>query len=505
MADVSVVVPTVGRPSLTALLDALERCSGPRPREIVLVDDRPDASTPLLAARPDGWVTALVSVRRSGGRGPAAARNAGWRTTHGEWVAFLDDDVLVPPTWLDDLDRDLAVLPPDVAGSQGRITVPLPADRRPTDWERGTAGLAPAKWITADIAYRREVLEQVGGFDERFPRAFREDADLALRVLGRGHRLVVGERLTTHPVRPAPWNASLSQQRGNADDVLMTRLHGRDWYQRAEAAKGRRARHLAIVGSGLLAVGATALRQRRLAAVGALGWLAGTVEFACARIAPGPRTPREVAAMTATSIAIPPAAAAHRLRGLWQHRHAAAWQATPSTGVKAVLFDRDGTLVHDVPYNGDPALVLPMPGAAEVLARVRASGLRTGVVSNQSGIARGRLTTDQVDAVNTRVDELLGPFDTWQYCPHGEWDGCDCRKPQPGLIKAAAAALGVDPSECVLIGDIGSDIAAGEAAGVAAAVLVPTPATRPEEIAAARHVAPDLAAAVAAVLGGDAR
>ena len=117
------------------------------------------------------------------------------------------------------------------------------------------------------------------------------------------------------------------------------------------------------------------------------------------------------------------------------------------TGVPpaAVLFDRDATLIVDVPYNGDPAAVRPMPGALDAVAAVRAAGVPIGVVSNQSGIARGLLTAVQVEAVNARVDALFGGFDTWQYCPHGPEDGCDCRKPKPGLVLRAAAALGVDP------------------------------------------------------------
>jgi HAD superfamily hydrolase (TIGR01662 family) len=68
-----------------------------------------------------------------------------------------------------------------------------------------------------------------------------------------------------------------------------------------------------------------------------------------------------------------------------------------------VLFDRDGTLIVDVPYNGDPARVVPMPGARAALDRLRAAGVRVGVVSNQSGIARGLLTRAQVEAVNARM------------------------------------------------------------------------------------------------------
>jgi histidinol-phosphate phosphatase family protein len=162
---------------------------------------------------------------------------------------------------------------------------------------------------------------------------------------------------------------------------------------------------------------------------------------------------------------------------------------------RAVLFDRDGTLVHDVPYNGDPSRVRPVAGAADVLAQLRQAGVPTAVVSNQSGIARGLITRQQVDAVNARVAELLGPLGPVFVCEHGPADGCGCRKPQPGMVLAAASALGVEPQDCVLIGDIGADVEAASAAG-ARSVLVPTPVTRPEEVAAAPAVAADLSSAV---------
>lgn len=161
----------------------------------------------------------------------------------------------------------------------------------------------------------------------------------------------------------------------------------------------------------------------------------------------------------------------------------------------AVLFDRDGTLIQDVPYNSDPTRVTPMPGAREVLHDVRAHGLRTGVVSNQSGIGRGLLTEEQVAAVNVRVEELLGRFGTWQICPHHPDDGCACRKPAPGLVFAACDALGVSPLRTVVVGDIGADVEAAQAAG-ATPVLVPTAVTRPEEVERAPHTARDLTAAL---------
>jgi HAD superfamily hydrolase (TIGR01662 family) len=167
----------------------------------------------------------------------------------------------------------------------------------------------------------------------------------------------------------------------------------------------------------------------------------------------------------------------------------------------AVLFDRDGTLVVDVPYNGDPALVVPVPGARRALDRLRARGVQLGVVSNQSGLARGRYGVDDLRAVNARVTELLGPFGTWRVCPHGENDGCRCRKPEPGLVLAAAADLGVPAGACVVVGDIGSDMAAAAAAG-SGGVLVPTRATLPAEISAAPVVATGLGHAVELILAG---
>lgn len=519
----SVVVPTIGRPQLPALLGALAGAvrraadvGTPLPAEVVVVDDRPFPAGPPGTPNPPldlgaGARSLPVRVVRTGGRGPAAARNAGWRTVSREWVAFLDDDVVVGEDWAVTLAEDLGSVPDDVGGVQGRIVVPRPLGRRPTDLERGTAGLEDARWATADLAYRRTALARVHGFDERFPRAYREDADLALRVRRAGWRLVVGRRRITHPVRPADDLFSLRVQKGNRDDALMRALHGPGWRRDAEVPRGRLPWHVATVASGAAALaGAAAAALGRtdrtlpgsgrwptgVAVTAGLAWAGLTADFLARRLAPGPRPGEdgfrdEVRRMVVTSLLIPPAAVGHRIAGAVAHRHPAAWPPP----VRAVLFDRDGTLVHDVPYNGEPDAVRPVTGARRTLDALRAQGVRVGVVSNQSAIGRGILSEAQVAAVEERVAELLGPFATWQRCPHSPDDTCTCRKPEPELVLRAARALGLSPAECAVVGDIGADVGAALAAG-ARAVLVPTPQTRHEEVSAAPAVAATLSEAV---------
>ena len=495
----SLVIPTVGRPSLRTLLEALATGTAPVPGPVVVVDDRrdgPDLQADLADTGPPG-----VRVVRSGGGGPARARNIGWRHTSTAWVSFLDDDVVPDPDWSAVLVRDLTSVASSVAGSQGRVRVPSPEHRRPTDWERSTAGLATATWITADMSYRRRALSAVGGFDERFPRAFREDADLGLRVTASHGQIVTGDRWITHPVRPADDWASLRQQAGNADDFLMTAVHGPRWRERARAPRGRRTRHAVVTSAAGLALGSLVAGRSQLAAAAGLAWLAGTAELAWARIEPGPRDRNEVRRMVLTSAAIPMAATWHSARGAWLHRGAGPWRGLPDL----VLFDRDGTLVHDVPYNGDPALVAPVTGARDALDRLRRLGVRVGLVSNQSGVGSGRITFDQVEAVNRRLADLVGPFDVVRFCPHDRDEGCTCRKPAPGMVKAACAALDVEADRCVVVGDIGSDVEAAQAAG-ARAILVPNAATRPDEVDRGRQggvaVVDSVPSAVEEILGG---
>ena len=150
------------------------------------------------------------------------------------------------------------------------------------------------------------MLAAVGGFDERFPRAYREDADLGLRVTAAGYRIVQGRRRVLHPVRPARRWVSVRLQAGNADDALMRALHGRRWQERAGVPRGRRQRHVATTLAGVAGALGLAARRRGIASLGLAFWAAGTAELAWARIRHGPRTSGEVATMLLTSAVMPP-------------------------------------------------------------------------------------------------------------------------------------------------------------------------------------------------------
>jgi histidinol-phosphate phosphatase family protein len=472
-ASVAVVIPTIGRESLGRLLAALDRGDGPRPSAVIVVDDRAATDKPL-----DMTATELpITVLRSGGRGPAAARNVGWRNSGATWICFLDDDVVTGDDWPARLADDVKAADHSVVGISARMTVPAPSHRRATDDERRTLQLATSRWITADMAYRRSALVACGGFDERFPRAYREDADIALRITRCGGRIVTGTRETVHPVaaRSSSVLTSVRAQVGNRDDALMRRKHGRRWREKIGGEPARLPVHATTTAGAALATLAALARRPRLAVIALLSWLGLTTEFAIRRIVAGPPTAREVIAMLISSALIPPVAVAQRLWGTWMFR-----RARPDPPL-AVLLDRDDTLIEDGPYLNDPGAVVPKSDAVHALGRLRKHGLLLAVVSNQSGVAKGLISAEQLNAVNARVDELLGPFDSWQICLHDVHDACECRKPAPGMVIAAADALGVDTARCVMIGDTGGDVEAARAAK-ATAILVPTDRTRREEI-----------------------
>ena len=279
---VSVVVPTCGRPALLArCLDALERQTLPRAEyEVIVIEDQ----------------------RRDG---PASARNRGWRKARAPIVAFTDDDCVPAPDWLEGA---LAAFDEGADVVCGRIVMPAPA--RPTDYERDAQGLERSEFVTANCLCRRSWLERVDGFDEAFKLAWREDSDLHFRLLRHGARIVREPRaVVVHPVRPASWGVSVSQQRKVMFDALLFKKHPRLYRERIRAQA--RWDYYAIVASLL----AAPLFPPVLAV-----WAALTARFAWQRLRGTSRTPSHVLEMVLTSMAIPPLAVFWRALGALKYR-----------------------------------------------------------------------------------------------------------------------------------------------------------------------------------------
>jgi histidinol-phosphate phosphatase family protein len=153
------------------------------------------------------------------------------------------------------------------------------------------------------------------------------------------------------------------------------------------------------------------------------------------------------------------------------------------SGGPVVFLDKDGTIIEDLPYNVDPTRIRLAPGSDRGLRRLGAAGFGVAVITNQSGVARGYFTLDELGAVHRHLDRLLAergvPLLGFYACPHlpegvNEFACvCDCRKPRTGLIERAARELGVQPRDCWMAGDTWMDVAAGREAGCRTILLGP--------------------------------
>ena len=143
---------------------------------------------------------------------------------------------------------------------------------------------------------------------------------------------------------------------------------------------------------------------------------------------------------------------------------------------RALFLDRDGTLMVDTGYVRDPADVSLLPGVGAALRTASELGFLLVLVSNQSGVARGIISSSQLEAVQTRFEGDLADVDVKlddvRFCLHGPNDGCRCRKPAAGMLVDAAAHLGIDLTSSVILGDRASDMLAGQLVGVGTRILL---------------------------------
>ncbi len=320
MKALSVVIPTYRRPDLLqrCLEPLLQQTLDPSRYEIIVVDDGQTEDTRALvenlAAKTQG-APLLRYLRPQGTRGPAAARNRGWRAAEGEVVAFTDDDTLPDRDWLK---QGLLAIGPHGAAVRGAVQVPV--DGPLTDHGRMTQGLEAAEFVTANCFVRRSALQAVDGFDERFLRAWREDSDLHFKLLKAYGPVPKAERaVVQHPVREAPFGISLRQQANMMFDALLFKKHP-DLYRSKVGRLRAPPSYYAIVGC-TLAAPLLALAGGFAAAGGACIVAAVLVlRLALLRLRGTSRAPDHVAEMLVTSAAIPFLSLYWRIKGALRFR-----------------------------------------------------------------------------------------------------------------------------------------------------------------------------------------
>jgi GT2 family glycosyltransferase len=313
----SIVVPTFQRPEL------LNRCLAalfaqdfePDAYEIIIADNAGNAQTQNQVAkwrRLSGPVIHYVPAAHA--PGPAAARNAGWRAAQGQVIAFTDDDCIPEPRWLH---AGIAALQNGPAAAGGRIRVPM--SRPPTDYEQNEGGLDQVEFATANCFCRRDILAKVGGFDERFTAAWREDSDLYFKILEAGQRVIAAPAaVVVHPVRPGRWGISLSQQRKSMFNALLYKNHAALYRRKIEPTPPWH--YYATCAAWLAALASAGTGQLALAVVASGLWVGLTGRFCARRLRRTSHAPLHVAEMVVTSALIPPLSLFWRLRGALKFR-----------------------------------------------------------------------------------------------------------------------------------------------------------------------------------------
>lgn len=303
--EVSVVVPTCRRGQLLnrCLAALAEQQFDHGKFEIIIVDDGPSADTRQLvlswAARTLGNGPRIRYFANAGSHGPAAARNLGWPAACGDIIAFTDDDTLPTPEWLA---YGVKAMRNGVVAAWGRIVMPIPDP--PTDYELDAAGLERAEFVTANCFARKSAVEAIGGFDERFKLAWREDADLFFRLLKYDPSIQhAPQAVVVHPVRRAPWGISVLQQRKVLFDALLYKKHP-DLYRR-KIRPVPPWKYYGIAAALIVSLGAAFAGQWGLTITASLLWLALTGSFALERLRHTSHAPGHIAEMAVTSALIP--------------------------------------------------------------------------------------------------------------------------------------------------------------------------------------------------------
>jgi glycosyltransferase involved in cell wall biosynthesis len=282
---VSVIIPTYRRPSLlTRCLTALARQDlGAEQFEIIVVSDGVDAETyevvrSLRAFHPEISIGFFETPQR---KGPASARNLGWKHAKGELIVFTDDDCIPSAKWLLNYRNAFESYRRGPVSFSGKVIVPVPPV--PTDYEKNISHLEQADFITANCACSREVLELTGGFDEEFPAAWREDSAFEFELIERRIPIVkLNTAAVVHPVREAPWGISVKEQKKSMFNALLFKKHPTLYKKKISA--GPMWNYYLIICLSLAALLLFSLQLWFLGVIALVAWLYFLSRFALMRL-----------------------------------------------------------------------------------------------------------------------------------------------------------------------------------------------------------------------------
>jgi len=195
--------------------------------EIIVVSDGPDKQTLEMVnkLKQEHYASpAIHCFALDTKRGPAAARNVGWQKAKGKLILFTDDDCIPLFYWLQCYKNAFLQIGKKEVSFAGKVKVPLPEN--PTDFEKNTALLEYGDFVTANCACTKTALERIGGLDEEFTMAWREDSALQFDLLENGIPIFrVDEAIVVHPVRDAPWGVSIKEQKKSMFNPLLYKKH----------------------------------------------------------------------------------------------------------------------------------------------------------------------------------------------------------------------------------------------------------------------------------------
>lgn len=300
---ISVVVPTYKRPGLLqkCLHQLTNQALEKQQYEIIVVSDGPDTESGKVVTEFAAGSSANIRfLALQNKKGPAAARNLGWQNAKGILIAFTDDDCLPDINWLQNIlsnykeEREIAYT--------GKVIVPI--SRQPTDFELNTKGLETGDFVTANCVVTKAALEAIGGIDEAFTAAWREDSDLEFKLLQRNIQIIkLNEAVVVHPARKAPWGISIKEQKKTMYNALLFKKYPALYRQRIKRRPNWNYYSIILFFAVFLIAALSNIKW--LFVVALVCWLSLTAAFIFKRLSATRKTGSHIFEMIVTSFVIP--------------------------------------------------------------------------------------------------------------------------------------------------------------------------------------------------------